>query len=214
MLNAESLLDNAANREAATFMRDLIHKYKISPPNTYTDMKEEEVRMVFQSGNALFERNWPYAYKLHQSENSPVKGKIGVALLPHFQNGKSVSTLGGWHVGLSKYSRNKENAFRCIAYLMSSDAQKQFATVLGWNPGRKDVYDDSLVRKSMPQAQVLREVFDHAVARPALPHYSYMSSALQRYLSAVLSEKMEVKDAFGECEVELQGMMKQYAIGE
>jgi len=43
-------------------MSDLINKHKISPPSTYTEMDEEGARLTFQSGNAMFERNWPYAW--------------------------------------------------------------------------------------------------------------------------------------------------------
>jgi len=68
------IVDTARNREALRFMRDLIHEYGISPPNTYTEMKEKETRAFFQEGNALFERNWPYAWTLHQAPGSKVKG--------------------------------------------------------------------------------------------------------------------------------------------
>ncbi len=87
-------INTKENVEALKFMRDLIHAYFISPPNTYTEMKEEEVKIFFQQGNALFERNWPYAYALHQSEDSKIKGKVGIAPLPSFQGGRSVATEG------------------------------------------------------------------------------------------------------------------------
>ncbi|QYU68485.1 extracellular solute-binding protein [Leptolyngbya sp. 15MV] len=35
---------------------------------------EEEARGVFQSGNAVFMRNWPYAWPLLNAEDSPVRG--------------------------------------------------------------------------------------------------------------------------------------------
>ncbi|MEJ2493106.1 MAG: extracellular solute-binding protein [Ignavibacteriaceae bacterium] len=50
-------INSKENIAALQFMQDLIHKYKVSPENTYTEMKEEEVRREFQKGNALFERN-------------------------------------------------------------------------------------------------------------------------------------------------------------
>ena len=208
-----AIIDNPNNRQAAQFMQDLIHKHKISPPNTFTDMKEEEVRLAFQNGNALFERNWPYAWKLHQEKNSPVAGKIGIALLPHFENGRPVSTLGGWHIGLSRYSKNKDKAVRCISYLLSADIQKKFVTTLGWNSGRIDIYDDPDVLEAMPHAKELREVFHHSIARPVVPHYSYMSSVIQRYVNALLSRKMDIQEAFTQSEAELVKIVHEYGKG-
>jgi multiple sugar transport system substrate-binding protein len=50
------LMDLSENRDPLVFMRDLIWKHHISPPNTYTEMKEEQARIYFQAGDALFER--------------------------------------------------------------------------------------------------------------------------------------------------------------
>ncbi len=44
--------------------------------------QEEESRGVWQLGNAVFMRNWPYAYALGNGADSAVKGKFDVAPLP------------------------------------------------------------------------------------------------------------------------------------
>ena len=98
-------LDLPQNRTALRFMHDLIWQYQISPPFTYTEMQEEETRLLFQQGNALFERNWPYAWTLHQQPDSPVRGKIDVTLPPAPVAGQRVSSLGGWHIGVSQFLR-------------------------------------------------------------------------------------------------------------
>lgn len=208
---SQPVFDTEQNRIAVKFMRDLIHTHKLSPSNTYTNMKEEEVRLVFQNGNALFERNWPYAWKLHQASDSPVKNKTGISLLPHFEGGKPAAALGGWHIGLSRFSKNKEKAFTCIGYILSSEVQTKFVTSLGWNSGRVDIYDNVEVQKTIPHAEILKSVFGHAVARPLVPHYSYMSSVLQRYLNAVMAGRMELDKAFTECESELGKIVSQYS---
>jgi trehalose/maltose transport system substrate-binding protein len=53
----------------------------IAPPDVL-NYTEEEARRVFQSGNAVFMRNWPYAWPLVSAAGSPVGDKVEVAPLP------------------------------------------------------------------------------------------------------------------------------------
>ena len=124
---------SAPNMKALSFMKDLIQTDKISPPNTFTDMKEEEVRQVFHQGNALFERNWPYAWSLHQSEDSPVRGKVGISSLPGFDDHKGASTLGGWHIVVSRFSDRKKDAAAFLKFVTSpalQSIQKEVTEIL------------------------------------------------------------------------------------
>ena len=203
-------VNSPENRKAVEFMKNLIHQYEVSPPSTYTEMKEEEVRLWFQQGKALFERNWPYAWKLHQSDDSPVQGRVGIAPLPHFENGESKSTLGGWHVGMSKHSDNKKSAWQLIKFITSRETQTQLALELGWNPGRVDVYTDSTVLSEMPHFAELRDVFDNAIARPNVPYYSQLSTALQRNLNSALAGKKPVEEALTTAESEMTDIVERY----
>lgn len=198
------------NVKALQFMYDLIHTHRISPPNIYTEIKEEEARLFFQQGNALFERNWPYAWQLHQADNSLVKGKVGISPLPKFTDGRHASTLGGWHIGISHYSDMKEEAWELLKYITSYDTEKKLVLNLGWNPGRKDLYDDQEVIKKFPHLVVLREVFETAVARPNLPYYTQLSSIIQRYVNSCLAGNISAKEALDRAQEEIIELRKQY----
>jgi multiple sugar transport system substrate-binding protein len=187
--------------EALALMRDLIHEHGVSPPNTYTEMKEEQCRIFFQNGNALFERNWPYAWMLHNGTDSPVRGKVGIAPLPHFPKGESVSTLGGWHIGISRTSDKKGESWDFVKYCTSFEVQKRLALNLGWNPSRTDVYEDKAVIGGIPHLGLLRGIFENAVSRPRVPYYSQVSDMLQRHINACLAGETtenEALDAIGE----------------
>src|SRR3712207_8995832 len=43
---------------------------------------EEETLKIFQSGDAVFMRNWPSAWPLVNAEDSRVRGMVGIAVLP------------------------------------------------------------------------------------------------------------------------------------
>lgn len=198
------------NIKALQFMVDLIQKYKISPPNTYTEMKEEEVRLFFENGNALFERNWPYAWALHQSENSAVKDKFAVTSLPHFPEGKSTAILGGWHIAISRFSDDKLSAFKFIKFVLSRNIQKKLALHLGWNPARWDLYQDEELLSMLPHLKILLNVLKNASPRPNIPYYSLLSQILQRYINSALAGKLKPHEALLKAQEEISNLIKRY----
>lgn len=203
-------LDRPENVQALRFMRDLMTTYGISPPNTYTEMKEEEVRSFFESGNAVFERNWPYAWGLHQAEESSVKGKVAISLLPRFDGGTHVAALGGWHIGISRSSDNKDGAWRLAEFIVSRETQMGFALNLGWNPARQDIYDTPEIAQNVPHLARLKEVFRTAAARPNLPYYSLLSRVLQRTVNAALSGSVSPEEALRDAQKEAADIVATY----
>ena len=197
------------NVEALKFMQDLLHRYKISPPNTYTELKEEEVRLIFDQGNALFERNWPYAWGLHE-KNPELKDKVGITKLPHRKGKRTASTLGGWHIGISRFSDVKNEAWEFVKFVTSYEKQRDFALNLGWNPGRVDVYADTVIEKTAPHLVLLKDVFENAVARPSLPYYSGVSQILQKHLNSALSLSETPQEALEKAQDEIDEFIKKY----
>ena len=203
-------LDDPKNVDALEFMRGLMAEHKVSPPNTYTEMKEEEVRTFFESGQALFERNWPYAWGLHQAEGSPVRDKVGITVLPRFEGGRHVAALGGWHIGMSKSSDRKEDSFRLMEYIVSREVQMGFALELGWNPARQDVYESAEIAENLPHLVELKEVFRNAAPRPNLPYYSLLSRALQAELNKALSGMLTAEEALKNAQAKGLEIMQTY----
>lgn len=205
-----SRLTSPEDVRALTFMRDAVSGSRISPPNTYTEMKEEEVRAFFQEGHAAFERNWPYALGLHEQAGSPVRGKVGIAPLPRWPGGVSVSALGGWHIAVSKFSDDKKGAWEFVKFVTSREVQKELALKLGWNPARMDVYKDRDVLKAYPYFAKLGEIFRNAYPRPALPYYTQLSAILQRHLNAALSGAAAPGAALAAAQAEVKSAEERY----
>src|SRR6516165_1740444 len=149
-------------------------------PKGVLNYTEEEARGVFQSDNAVFMRNWPYAWALGQSEGSPVRGKVGVSALPAGDGGTSAAVLGGWQMAVSKYSKNQDTAIDLVAYLCSEPLQKERAIHFSQNPTIAALYKDPEVLAAVPFYSDLYSVFTHTVARPsriAGTRYAQLSSA-------------------------------------
>ncbi len=205
-----SIVSSPNTIKALEFMRSLIHEYMVSPPNTYTDMREEEVRMAFQAGNALFQRNWPYAWSLHNADDSKVQGKVGIAPLPFYPQHTSAATLGGWHAVISTFTDVPEQAAAFLRYITSYDVQKEMTLNLGWNPGRIDIYDDPQIMETLPHLVELKPVFENAVPRPIVPYYAEISQALQEHLNAALAGQTSPEDALKQADRAITAIISTY----
>jgi trehalose/maltose transport system substrate-binding protein len=149
-------------------------------PEGVLNYKEEDARGVFQSGNAVFMRNWNYAYALAAGDDSPVKGKFGVAILPAGPDGKSTATLGGWHLGVSAYSENQAEAIELVRFLNNYDNQKERAIVTSRPPTLNAVYTDPEVAAQQEFIPLWKPVVDNALPRPSaatLRKYNEVSAA-------------------------------------
>ncbi|MBY3048108.1 ABC transporter substrate-binding protein [Rhizobium laguerreae] len=151
----------------------------ISPPGVLA-YQEEESRGVWQTGNAVFMRNWPYAYSLGNGADSAVKGTFDVMTLPVAAVGdKPSSTLGGWNLAVSKYSEKQDAAIALVKFLASKDVQKARAIELSNLPTLTDLYDDKDIAAAQPFMPNWKPIFQDAVPRPsatAKVNYNEVSS--------------------------------------
>lgn len=162
-------------------------------PTGVLNYGEEDARGVFQNGNAVFMRNWPYAWSLGNGKDSKIAGKIGVSALPKGgANGKNAATLGGWQLAVSKYSKAPKEAADLVMYLTSPAIQKERAIKGSYNPTIPALYQDKEVLAAAPFFGSLYEVFTSAVPRPATAtglKYNEVSAAFWNATHDVLSGK-------------------------
>ncbi|MGH6902917.1 MAG: ABC transporter substrate-binding protein [Geminicoccaceae bacterium] len=182
-------------------------------PEGVLNYAEEEARGVFQSGNAVFMRNWPYAWALGNADDSPIKGKIGVSALPRGsgEEGKHTGTLGGWQLAVSRYSQNPEIAADLVAYLTSYDEQKRRAIEGSYNPTIAALYEDEEVLAASPFFGDLYETFTSAVARPSRvtgEKYNQVSSEFFNAVHAVLSGKTDAASSLAALEGKLDRLSR------
>ena len=117
-------------------------------PRGVTTYQEGEADQAFGAGNAAFMRNWPYAYS--KSQTGPVKGKFDVTVLPQHGSNPSVGTVGGWQLGVSSFSKNREAAIELVRYLTSAPVEKFNAIYNSNVPTIPAVARDAAVRKVNP----------------------------------------------------------------
>jgi trehalose/maltose transport system substrate-binding protein len=180
----------------------------ISPPGVL-NYEEEESRGIFQSGNAVFMRNWPYAFHLAQEANSPVKDKVGITALPKGSgpNARGAATLGGWNLAVSKFSKHPKQAAELALYLTGPEEQKRRALSGGFHPTIQSLYQDKEVLEKNPSFTDLLDTFKNAAARPATAtkgKYNQVSSEFWNAVHSVLTKQKKAKDALAELKSKLE----------
>ena len=172
--------------------------------------EEEEARGVFQNGQALFMRNWPYAWALAQKDDSPIKGKVGIAKLP---GSPSAATLGGWQLGVSRYSRHAEIAADLVMYMTSAQVQKARAIGGSFNPTLPALYQDREVIAANAFMAQLQEVFANSVARPTSAtglKYPQVSQSFYNAAHEVMSGRATGEEAVHRLEKRLRQIRRKH----
>lgn len=175
-------------------------------PEEILEHKEEDSRAIFQRGDAVFMRNWPYAWNTAQQPDSAIRDRVGIAPLPSGPDGESAATLGGWQLAVSRYSDNTELAVDLVRFLTSAETQKERALASGYNPSIPALYNDPDLLQAFPQFEQLEEIFQGGVARPASATgrgYPLVSRIIQRNVHRALRGEVSAGDALQNMHIQL-----------
>jgi trehalose/maltose transport system substrate-binding protein len=152
---------------------------------------EEDARGMFQSGNAVFMRNWPYAWSLLNSPLSSVAGNVGVFQIPpSAKGGKSSGVLGGWFLVVSEFSKHKRLATDLVRFLTSKEQQKK-RSGSSYLPTYKSLYADPNVLGNNPHFAYVYDALRNAVIRPAKDfgiNYPRASTEIFNAINSILAE--------------------------
>ncbi|MGF1718506.1 ABC transporter substrate-binding protein [Vibrio kyushuensis] len=207
--NGDISINNQVAKDALDMAKGWIGT--ISPEGVLNHAVEDS-RGVFQSGNAVFMHNWPYAYNLAQSDDSVIKGKVGVAPMPKgSDDGVHAATLGGWQLAVSRYSDNQDEAADLVMFLTSFQEQKRRAIRSGYGPTRLAVYQDQEVQEASPLFSMMEEIVLNATVRPSTvtgSHYNQVSSHIYNAAHDALSGRKSSKVALEDAEARLQQLSR------
>ncbi|KAJ3015519.1 hypothetical protein HKX48_004566 [Thoreauomyces humboldtii] len=174
-------------------VRSWIASESVSPQYSLV-YDESEGLADWIAGTAVFLRSWPYV--VPQSRAANVSFDFGWSPLPGCVAGQSASTLGGWNLGVTKYSKHIPEAIRALKFLTSEVVQRARA----------------LQQASLPTISAL-----YNVTRPAAqsaPYYSQVTesiftnvhNSLTGELSAVAAVDAIVSDIAKILSIDLLGL--------
>ncbi|MFB0545866.1 MAG: extracellular solute-binding protein, partial [Anaerolineae bacterium] len=122
-------------------------------------------------------------------------GKVGTKPMVHGEGKESAACLGGWNLGISKFSQHPDEAFRLIAFLTNPEQQAYKAIGSGQNPTRASVYEMEEVIEANPFWEEFLPVLLGAKPRPVHPDYPEMSEVIYTEVHAALVGEQDAATA-------------------
>jgi multiple sugar transport system substrate-binding protein len=185
----QATLNSAAALKAVTFMRSLITS-GVSPAAT-TTFQEPQAMNTFASGQAVFLRNWDYAYEdaITASDGGKLTAsQVGVVPLPTFagQPTPGYSNIGGWNMYINPHSKHLGADLTFIQWLSSTAAQDILSQKYGFISTVTAVRTSPSVVSSNPVFAIVPNT--KLVPRPAgTPNYPALSTAIYQNVNGALA---------------------------
>ena len=188
-------MDSAGGRQALQFVYDLIHTYKIAPPDTVT-ADYTSLTTAFEDGKLAMWITWDGLYSgVARFPAVMQKYKLAVAAPPKGASNNS-TIIANWGWAISKYSQNKDMAAKFIDYAVSPTSEALLAKT-GSTPSRTDALSDPNVQKALYQAKddtfYVQNVPLHS--RPITAQAQRISDAFEQYVNQYLNNRISLDAA-------------------
>ncbi|QND50532.1 extracellular solute-binding protein (plasmid) [Phyllobacterium sp. 628] len=180
--------------DALNYMVDS-YKSGLTNPNS-KEFLEEDVRRVFQNGEAAFALNWTYMYNMaNDPKDSKVAGKVGVVPAPGIDGKSTVSAVNGsMGLGITSTSKHPDEAWKYITFMTSQQTQNQYAKLS--LPIWASSYTDPAVSKGQEELiAAAKQSLAAMYPRPTTPKYQELSTALQQAVQESLLGTAKPEDA-------------------
>ncbi len=133
-------------------------------PKDAFDMDYDKVNQYMSQGLAAYAENWnAYLPTLLDSTKSKIADDVAFDLVPGGPNGRPQG-LGGWTMGISSQSRNKEAAFQLLQYISGKNRGPKLA-LSGGSVARFSTAEDPEVAKAFPYYPLLLKALDSVAVR-------------------------------------------------
>ena len=192
--DGKPVFQSGGGLDALNYMVDS-YKSGLTNPNS-KEFLEEDVRRVFQNGEAAFALNWTYMYNMaNDPKDSKVAGKVGVVPAPGIDGKSAVSAVNGsMGLGITSTSKHPDEAWKYIAFMTSQQTQNQYAKLS--LPIWASSYTDPAVSKGQEELiAAAKQSLAVMYPRPTTPKYQELSTALQQAVQESRRGQAKPEDA-------------------
>ena len=182
------LLDRPEAQEALQFLVDLRYKYKVCPPSTMAE-RRQNIAMFTNGKVAMFQTG---AWDIQAMQEAKTL-RWDIALLP--KKKQHATLLGTENYAIAAQTKYPKEAWELFKFLLGPQAQTVMATGLEKQPSRQSVANGPyLSQKVAYNRRVFVEALEYAHAAPNIPDWDRISHFIQEQLDLMWIGKVSVAD--------------------
>jgi multiple sugar transport system substrate-binding protein len=204
------LLDSAGRvrfdtREAAdalAFYRAIVADKEAVHPDCRT-LDSVGAGLEFAAGRVAMMVNWfGFATMAHTSPDSTVRGRVGVADIPHQGTGTTVSLNVYWILSIGAGSAHQRQAWSFLRHVLTP-AMDKLTTMSGAIGCRRSTWSDEEINAAIPFYRHIEQL--HASAReiPRRPDWPRIAAIIDRLVTANITTTAPVQELLRQADADL-----------
>lgn len=163
------VLDDPKSIEALQFLVDLRNKWKVAPPNTQAD-KRQNIAMFVNGKVAMYQTG---AWDI-QTLNEAQTLRWDIAPLPKKQ--QRATLLGMENYAIAAATKRPQESWELFAFLLGKKSQERMGTEMEKQPSRKSIAEGPyLGQQTTYSRRVFVEAMDYARQAPNIPEWDRVS---------------------------------------
>jgi len=177
---------------------------RFAPPDA-PNYDNEMGGAAMQQGRIAMLQMWPYlAAAMEDPSQSKVVGKVGYAPMPKKE--LRFPRLGSWGLTISKYSKNKEWAWRYMAEFNSKENVQKIHKAAGMPIVRLSVASE--IAKKDPLFKAVFESYENTKERPGIPEIGQIIDVWGLAVSRVVTGDADAQTALDEAAVKIEEILR------
>jgi multiple sugar transport system substrate-binding protein len=198
-----------ATPEGIAVTQLFIDMLKYEPPGA-ENFAWDERATTFTVGQTAMVNAWSVRTPgFANPDQSAIVGKWATTLFPHKEGVDPASPLGGWVMGINKFSEQKDMAWDYIKWFTSPETHKKFV-LAGGPPSRLSTMQDPDVLAAEPWVSTLYEAQQTAYpdCRPRIPESFQIISTVGDYVSQAITGQMTAEEAMQAADADIGKLLK------
>lgn len=185
--------NNEKGVEALQYMVDSLNNETVDKNSISNN--DRQILDAFKNGKTAFVSGWSFYWGEINGDDSKVKGKVKVGMLPAANGATPKTATGSMFLAITEQSDNEEAAWKFIEFLGRKETQKQQSIKAGALPIWTDLYSDQDLIKNHGAFEEMGAQLEYTISRPSLDGYNEFSKELQLRLQEALTGKITSKEA-------------------